>query len=512
MKLLFVIPFQKVNPDQIVTYFLGRNIGPPIGVMLIASYLREQNWPGEMEICDLRLSVDVKESNGSYYRGDTPEEFEKSLAEIKPDIVAISSMFSWQIGEAYLVAEIAKRVNPNIITVLGGYHASSVPIEIIKEKSLDYVVMGEGEKRFHQLLLNIEANKENDIQGVISKEEDSKLLGKNKKVPIRFIEPLDDLPLPAYDMVDMERYFFLQSHGYSSRPREYGKRVVSVMTSRGCPHQCIFCSIHLVNGYKWRNHSPEYVKRHLEFLIDKYDVDYIHFEDDNFTHDPERYDVILDILMNLKKRLRWDTPNGVRGDVWNLDRVRRTKEAGCQYLIVAIESGVQRVLDEVVKKRLDLKKAEVLMEACDKVGLQLYAFFLTGLPGETKQDIRDSIDYALDKFKRFNVMPTLNLAIPLPGTEFYKKVIDGHLYEGKLECSTNQVITDEFDKEYITKEHNRWRSGVLKIAMLKSVTSPKMLRLFIQLSRSYRFYFLFMAKAKVQSFVFRRKPTTADSH
>jgi anaerobic magnesium-protoporphyrin IX monomethyl ester cyclase len=201
-------------------------------------------------------------------------------------------------------------------------------------------------------------------------------------------------------------------------------------------------------------------------------------EDDNFTHDPARYDKILDVFLSLKIKIKWDTPNGIRGDVWNLEQVKKTKESGCQYLIVAVESGVQRVLDKVVKKRLDLKKVEVLMKACDQVHLQLFAFFLTGLPGETKKEIGQTVDFALSKFKQYNVMPTLNLAIPLPGTEFHDNIVENNLYEGKLEYSTNKVITDEFDKDVITSEYSRWRKGVFKIALIKSFTNFRMLRLF----------------------------------
>ena len=84
----------------------------------------------------------------------------------------------------------------------------------------------------------------------------------------------------SYELVDIERYFYLQSNGYAPRVRELGKRAVTILTSRGCPHQCVFCSIQTTMGYKWRYHSPQYVKRHIEILADRYAVDYIHFEDD----------------------------------------------------------------------------------------------------------------------------------------------------------------------------------------------------------------------------------------
>ena len=96
-------------------------------------------------------------------------------------------------------------------------------------------------------------------------------------------------------------------------------------------------------GYKFRANSSEYAVKHITHLVDNYGVDFIHLEDDNLVHDPERYDEIIDLMMTFNPRIKWDTPNGVRGDAWTLQRVRRAKELGCQFLTVAIESGVQRV-------------------------------------------------------------------------------------------------------------------------------------------------------------------------
>ena len=143
-------------------------------------------------------------------------------------------------------------------------------------------------------------------------------------------------------------------------------------------------------------------------IVEKYGCDFIHFEDDNFTHDPERYDEIINTLLKRKKKIRWDTPNGIRGDTWTLERVKKTKESGCQYLTVAIESGVQNVIDKVVKKRLDLKQVSKLMHYCHQVDLRLNAFYVIGLPGETKEDILKTLDYALTSYKKYNVTPCIN--------------------------------------------------------------------------------------------------------
>ena len=448
-------------------------ISLPLGVLSIAAFIREKSWPGEIEIYDARLSGKITNfANGDMVFGDLDEEIEKRIKESNPDIIGISNMFSWQISNAFQMAKIAKNVCPNATVVIGGPHASSFPEETLGQPGIDYVVMGEGEERWYDFLLAFENKKEVAIQGVLGKIEDKKLLKPNKKVPIDFIKNLDDLPLPAYDMVDVDRYMKLQSHGFSPRPYEWGKRSFSLLTSRGCPHQCVFCSIQATMGYKWRHHSPENVQKHIDLIVEKYGCDFLHFEDDNFTHNPERYDEIINTLIKRKKKIRWDTPNGIRGDTWTLDRVKKTKESGCQYLTVAIESGVQNVIDKVVKKKLDLKEVTKLMEYCYKVDLRLNAFYIIGLPGESKDDILKTLDYAIKSYKKYNVTPCVFLAKALPGTELYENTITNHLYEGKLEFKPNEIITKEFDPQWIAQQYKNFQRKLKIIKIINYLCSP----------------------------------------
>tara|TARA_B100000315_G_scaffold206680_1_gene201097 strand:- start:53 stop:1177 length:1125 start_codon:yes stop_codon:yes gene_type:complete len=374
---------------------------------------------------------------------------------------------------------------------------------MIAHENIDYVVMGEGEIRLGELLQSIRKREKPSIQGVIGGVEDLSLLRSSKKTPIRFFEPLDDLAFPAYDKVDVERYFHLQSSGFSSRPRKFGKRTVTMLTSRGCPHQCVFCSVQTTMGYKWRHHSPDYVKRHIEHLIADYRIDYIHFQDDNFTHDPDRYDAILDVLLALERPLRWDTPNGVRGDSWTHERISKTKASGCQYLIVAIESGVQRVIDEVVKKRLDLSQVDDFMQACKAEKLRCYAFYVIGLPGETEKEIVQTIDYALKKFKDFDVLPTIHTVTALPGTELFEIVLNNNYYDHELEYKMNQIVTDEFNPEIIDREYNRFLSKLIFAIIKKVLFQPGQMVIFLKLVIGYRWFMFDLLKGTIKGVVGR---------
>ena len=449
-------------------------ISLPLGILSMASYLRSKDWQGEIEIYDARLSGSInKLLNGNVIFGDVNNVVEEKIKDSNPDIVAISNMFSWQITNAFEMAKIAKKVCPKSIVIIGGPHASSFPEKTLKEDCIDYVVMGEGEERIYELLTTLERGEEVSIQGVLGKIEDKKLLRNNKKAPIEFITNLDELPLPAYDMVDVDRYLELQRNGFSPRPFERGQRAFTMITSRGCPHKCVFCSIQATMGYKWRYHSPENIQKHIDLITSEYGCDQIYFEDDNFTHDPERYDEIIEMLMKRKEKIKWGTPNGIRGDTWTFERVKKTKESRCQYLTVAIESAVQDVLDKVVKKKLDLRSVKKLMEYCHDVDLCLNAFYVIGLPGEKKDDIKDTLTYALNCYKKYNVLPVVNLAKALPGTELYENVVNNQLYINKLQFKPNEITTGEFDPKWIAYQYSKFQRELYRVRIIKSLTSKR---------------------------------------
>ncbi len=242
-------------------------------------------------------------------------------------------------------------------------------------------------------------------------------------------------------------------------------------------------------GYKWRHNSADYVRRHLVHLIDHHQIDYVHFEDDNFTHDPTRYEEILDVLLELPESIRWDTPNGIRGDTWTLDLVRKTKRSGCQYLIVAIESGVQRVIDEVVKKRLDLSKVDDLMRFCKLEGLKLFAFFVIGLPGESRDDLKATMTYALERFRRYDVLPTINKIKTLPGTELHDIVSEGKFYGDKMSDEENTLYTPEFNPALIERLLNQYLRSLMLLALIKGIKNPVAMLSFLRLLLAYRWYF-----------------------
>lgn len=471
MKVLFCLPSQTVGQEGVND---RPTISIPLGVLSIASFLRENGWSGEIDVYDARLSGKVQRQQGPHgpetLFGDTDEETAARLRAAKADVIGISNMFTAQFPQALRMAEIARRVCPNATIVMGGPHVSAFPAEALNHPAIDFVVMGEGEERMLALLQCLESGEYPQLQGILGRPEDETLLRKNKRVRIGFINDFDRLPIPAYELVDMDRYFELQAAGYSPWTREWGKRVASIITSRGCPHQCIFCSIHATMGYKWRPHTVDYVRRYVQFMVDRYRIDYIHFEDDNLTHSPERFDGIAEIMQTFDPRIPWDTPNGVRGDTWTLERVRRAKDAGCQSLTVAIESAVQEVLDKIVKKRLDLSQVDELMRSCREVGLRLQAFYVIGFPGETLEQIRTTCDFALKRYLRYGVWPGMSLATPLPGTELHEIVVEKGYHPGEVTHRSNEIVTPDFDPATLNRELRRFTRLKLLIFLWRTLT------------------------------------------
>lgn len=454
----------------------------PLGLLSVAGILRKENF--EVSIYDSKLSANIYKEGDIFHFGDTWMIIADMISKKRPDIVGISNLFSSQWPNALKVARLAKEVNKGIVTVVGGPHASVSPHDFLNDGSVDFVVMGEGEYTAVELLNSLSAHKHDlrRINGLAFRDNGETVINERRE----FIRDLDELPYPAYDLTDMERYIYLQKKGYGSRPLSTKERAVSLFTSRGCPYNCVFCSIHLSMGKRFRAHSPGYVLGLIEMLIGKYGFNFIHFEDDNFTFDKERLDQILDGIFERGLKFRWGTPNGVRADTINDIRLlSKMKDAGCDYLNIGIESGDQKVLDEVIDKRLDLDVVVELAEKCHRLKIRLSAFFVVGFPQETAENIKNTMKFALMLQRKYNVFPFVSYATPLIGTRLYdiavkegclNKNIDAlGLLLGTHHQGETLIKSKEFTPKSLSAHVNRMHLFVILNVLFKSVISPKLL-------------------------------------
>jgi len=327
-----------------------------------------------------------------------------------PDLIAVTIMTVFYNNAKKLINALSQL---NIPIVIGGAHVSALPVKTLKDLKGDYAIYGEGEKTLYKLVEHLK-NKKNDIrkiEGMVYKDNRGNVI---KNPPMSLIENLDELPLPAWDLMDPRTYPFAP-HG--SIAKEYP--VAPILTSRGCPFSCDFCSVNVIWRNKYRMRSIENVVDEIEFLVKKYGVKEIHFEDDNLTLTKGRVVKLCKEITRRKLRFIWSCPNGVRIDSLDEETLRFMKRSGCYSLTFGIESGNQEILNNV-NKRLNLKVVKRVVDMTKKLGIETRAFFIIGLPGETRRTVEETIDFALSL--NLDIAGFFLLAL-LPGSKIFNEWI-----------------------------------------------------------------------------------------
>jgi anaerobic magnesium-protoporphyrin IX monomethyl ester cyclase len=367
----------------------------PYNLGLIASMIESEH---EVSILDANMEKLSK------------EEFFDRIKENNPDVVGISVLTNEYGDAAIIAADIVKKVNQKIKTIVGGVHATSNPHVVIKNPNVNYVISGEGEYVFKDLCNFFDGKKELPENGIVYKK-DGEIIDTGRA---SFIHDLDALPLPAYHLVDFAKYANEIQRESVDRPRDIP--YARILTSRGCPFNCCFCEVETISGKKPRVRSPEHIIKEIEWLKEKYGIKALIFDDDNLFIYKDRAKKLLQLMIDKKLNLKW---NAIAVAIFKLDEelVELMKESGCQYIDVAIESGVERVLKDIIHKPLDLDYARHMIKKIKELDIDLAANFVIGFPGETWNEIRQTIKFAeeidVDYTKIF-------IATPLPNTELYR--------------------------------------------------------------------------------------------
>ena len=474
----------------------------PVGLLSIASYLKSKGI--EVSIYDSRVDIDIVSLEGvsQDYFGASPEKIKQKIKMYQPDIIGISSLYTIYQENAFLVAKIAKEVNKNILTIIGGPNPSFYNLDVLKKcPELDICVIGEGEYTLYNLIESLQKIWNfKDVPSISYRD-------KGEIKTNRFTEPikdLDSLPLLNYDLLDLEKYFMFQDKGYYSR-FDYvypgSERSISMVTSRGCPYKCIFCARFQHMGRTWRFHSPEYVANSIERLVRNYKVNHIFFEDDCINLDPKRFEEILDIVIRKGIKFTWSTPNGTKADLWSENLIKKCKISQATYLKLAFESGSQNVMDRIVNKKLNISKAINYVKTAHKEKIDLQAFFMIGFPGETKREIIETVKFILKLKFKYNVLPSLSIAAPFPGTPMWQIVSDkGYLKpKGKqLKWSKSPVDsvieTEEFSYKFLVRISNLVMFLVIADTIIKSF-----IFLFIHPVRSLKLIFYTVIKKTLKN-------------
>jgi len=404
-----------INPPQIFYPGSEPPVGNlPLGLLYIAAVLDKVGY--KAEILDAFMTDFPFRKIGETIEVGMPYgRIIDEIRRIKPDIVGVANPFTCQVENAIRVADLVKEVDPSILTVVGGPHVTAVPLEFLEEaRNVEIAVIGEGEYTMLDIVRFFEGYKKiKEVQGIAYRKDETVVLNS----PRPFTKNLDELPYPAYHLVEMEEYLNPEKIEY----RSFKDRAISMVTSRGCPFNCSFCSVHLHMGKMFRAHSVDYVVDHIEYVVNKYRVKTIYFEDDNLTLDLKRFEAICDKIIEKDIKFSWETPNGVRPDYLTFNLLEKMKKSGCQSVFVGIESGDQFVLDNIIDKSLKLEDVIKFAKMCKKIGLKTGGFYIIGFPGEKKENMMKTVDFALTLKKEFDVGMHLFFATPSYGTRLYEE-------------------------------------------------------------------------------------------
>lgn len=435
-----------IVPPHTIPVGSEKRVSPPLGLAYLASTLLQNGY--KVLILDSLIegfeNIYIKDDRLTW--GLSWQDIRKKIEVYSPDVVGVSCLFTEQRKNAYKLCEVVKDIDFSIITVMGGVHPTVMPEETLGNPYVDYIILGEGEEKFLNLLNYLNENKNiNSIDGVGFKYNGKIIVNPHKD----FISNLDNIPFPAWDLLPMNEYNKINK---ATRFPVKLHPAFPVIASRCCPGKCNFCSTHLLWGKKYRTRSSENVIKEIKYLVDNYGIKEIFFWDDNFAHSNKR---IIDIFEGLKKigiSLPWSMSNGVALYSLNESFLEKIREYGCYKITFTVESGSKRVLKEIIHKPFtELEKLKPIIDKSKELGFQTAGVFIIGFPGETMKEIQETIDYA--KELDFDYVG-FSIAIPYPGTELYKECQEKSLFVkdfslDNLYWGKGHITTPDFTPEIL---------------------------------------------------------------
>ncbi|MEW6097200.1 MAG: radical SAM protein [bacterium] len=389
------------------------------GLAYLAGMLRKH----QHEVAVLDLALETRH-----------ERLQTCLNEIKPDLVAVTSM-SYQHRIAYdLIKELKTMGNYQV--AFGGIHVSAIREKALEDTEADFAILGEGEYTLLELCNGVDYK---NIKGLIWR--DGEKIVSNE--PRELITNLDEIPFPAYDLFKVD---------------EYTDRVIPLVSSRGCPFGCIYCSVDVVFGRKFRARKPENVLEEIQMWCEK-GYRYFRFNDDCFTFDAERTNKICEMIIERELKIVWDLQNGIRVDRVDKELLVKMKQAGCRQIGFGVESADEEVLKNL-HKGITIEQVTKTIYTAHELGFNTNAFFMIGGPGDTFEKFKKSLKFAKSlPVNEFRFMITT----PYPRTKLYDWVdknahwlikSDDYLNECSPYRGSPIFETSEFPGKEVEKAYN----------------------------------------------------------
>jgi len=382
MKILFVNPWvkslfgdEKVRPGH-----------PHLGLAYLIAVLKRRGIT-DIDIYDQGLEDD----DGVLYG---------KIATLRPDLIGITS-FSYCIDYATDMIDLIKEYTSAPI-ILGGAHVSAVKEEALQTTNADFAMYGEAESSFVTFLEEFDSTKQLDrVPNLIWKNSYGTVVVND---PAPLINDLDSLPFPDYEAFGFERYNYATA------------KALPIITSRGCPYKCNYCSVRLSMGRKFRPRNPENVVEEMKHWIAKYGITRFEINDDCFSFDLKRAERICDHIIREGLDITYEMYNGIRPDRVSEHLLKKMRDSGCVFVSYGCESANQSVIN-TMGKALKIEKVREAIELTNKVGIKNSVNFIIGHKGETYKNAMETIEFA--KTLPTNFVNFYNV-IPYPGTELYE--------------------------------------------------------------------------------------------
>ena len=368
---------------------------PPLGLMYIASTLKEAG-NHDVKIIDLRFEL---------------KNINKVINEIKlysPDIIGFSA-FNQEADLVHRLSPIMKNeITSCKLIIVGGPYGTSLPDEVLNDDSINIAVIGEGESTMASIVSLVEQNNLSDIYSI-----DGIGFMKNNSVrlnkPVSFIENVDKLPFPDWDLIDISKYAIAPRLGNIRK-----NRYMPIFTSRACPYKCMYC--HNIFGKGFRSRNPENVIEEMKILVHNYGIKEFEIIDDIFNLDYQRALNICELIIKNNLNVKIAFPNGLRCDLLDENLIKKLKEAGTYFLGISVETASPR-MQQYIHKNLNLDKVKSTIDLAHKYKIFTVGYFMLGFPTETKPEMLQTINYACDS--KLNYATFFSVS-PFKGTELWE--------------------------------------------------------------------------------------------
>jgi anaerobic magnesium-protoporphyrin IX monomethyl ester cyclase len=417
-------------------YPLEENPIPPLSLAYLAAALQEEG-----------VEVRIMDHLVSKY---SPEKLRRELDQFKPDIVGATCV-TLNYPTASRIMRVCKNYDPKIVTMLGGPHATFALKEtLLKAPWIDLIVTGEGDRTLIELVRTIKKGGDyHSIPGIAFRS-NGKVV---KTEPRPLIEDLNELPLPARHLLPLSKYRALDAP-------------CTVITSRGCPFKCIFCSGPRLFGRRVRFRKPELVLDEIEQINKVFGFTKINIVDDTFTLNERHAKAICEGIMKRNLKIEWNV--FARADTVNLEMLSLMREAGCEWLLYGAESGNPEIL-KTIKKGTTPDTIREGTRIATEAGIKVFNSFIFGLPGETPETARQTMDFAHELDEKYGAKYGFHILSPLPGTELYDNPEDYGLQIlshdwAKYDANRPITRTRDMSPEQILKFNDEYDQAV-KYAM-----------------------------------------------